>query len=335
MDTNVNTTLNAGVKRRAWMMTMAAAATVVQRPAFGQSGYPNKPLRLIIPFATAGAADLVGRLVADQLSRRLGQPITVENRTGAGGNIGAQAVAVAEPDGYTLLLGFDGTLTINPHLYSKTTFDTVRDFASVGKIGDVPLVIVANPQVPVRTMSELIALSKSSPGGLSYGTSGTGSTQHLMFELINQRTGAKFVHIPYKGAAQAMVDVLAGHIPLASAALASTVDMIKTGKLRALAMSSSERSKFLPDVPTLVESGYDLVITAWHAILVPAKTPRDIVDRLNAHLNAALTDPDVRARLGVLGSVAAPGTPASFDLQLRRDFERFRDVVKTANIAID
>lgn len=332
----MNTDRYAGIRRRAWMMAMAGVATGLQRPAFGQSGYPNKPLRLIIPFATAGAADLVGRLAADQLSRRLGQPVVVENRTGASGNIGTQMVATAEPDGYTLLLGFDGTLVINPHIFSKMPFDSVRDFSPVGKIGDVPLVVVANPQVPAKNMAELIALSKASASGLSYGTAGTGSTQHLMFELINQRTGSKFVHIPYKGAVPAMIDVLGGHIPLAGAALAGSIDHIKAGKLRPLAISGAQRSRFLPDVPTLIESGYnDMVITAWHGILVPAKTPRDIVEKISFHLNAALADPDVRARLDVIGSVAAPGSPESFGEQIKRDLARYTEVVRSAKISID
>lgn len=325
------------IGRRTCVLAFAAAAlTVTQGTAFAQADYPNRPIKFIVPFAAAGAADLVARLVAEQLGRRLGQTVVVENRTGASGNIGTQAVAAADPDGYTLLLGFDGTLVINPHISSKTPFDSVKDFAPVGKIGDVPIIVVTNPKVPAKTMGELIALSKSTPGGLPYGTAGTGSTQHLMFELVNQRTGSKFVHVPYKGAVPAMADVLGGHIPVAGAALAGSGDHIKAGRLRAIAISGAQRSKFLPEVPTLAESeSKDLVITAWHGVLVPAKTPRAIVDKLNLHLNAALADPEVRARLDAIGSVPSPGTPEMFGDQIKRDLVRLAEVVKRAKIAVE
>ncbi|HEY1287013.1 MAG TPA: tripartite tricarboxylate transporter substrate binding protein [Burkholderiales bacterium] len=305
-------------------------------PALSQGTYPAKPIRLVCPFAAGGAADLVARLVASQLSARLGQQMVVENRTGASGNIGTQQVALAEPDGYTLLLGFDGTLVINPYIFARMPFDPVRDFAPIGKIGDVPLLVVANPQVPARTLAELVALSKTREGGLPYGTAGTGSTQHIMFELLNQRTGARFVHIPYKGAAPAMVDALGGHLPLVGAALAGSLDYIRAGKLRALSISTAQRSKFLPEVPTLIESGMgDLVITAWHGLLAPAKTPRAVVDRLSRELNAALSEPAVVERLDAIGSIAAPGTPAQLAEQIRRDLERYGQVVKAAGIKVE
>jgi tripartite-type tricarboxylate transporter receptor subunit TctC len=305
-------------------------------PAISQTAYPGKPIRLIIPFAPGGAADLVGRLVGSQFSSRLGQQVVVENRTGASGNIGTQQVALAEPDGYTLLLGFDGTLVINPYIFSKLPFDPVNDFAPIGKIGDVPLLVLANPQVPAKTLAELIALSKTRDGGLPYGTAGTGSTQHILFELLKQRTGGNFVHVPYKGAAPAMVDVLGGHIPLVGAALAGSLDYIKGGKLRALAISTSQRSKYLPEVPTLIESGMgELVITAWHGILAPAKTPRAIVERLSAELNAALSEPAVIERLDAIGSIAAPGSPGRFAEQIKRDLDRYGQVVKAAGIKLE
>ena len=305
-------------------------------PAFSQAAYPAKPIRLVCPFAAGGAADLVARVVAQQLSTRLGQQVVVENRTGASGNIGTQQVALAEPDGYTLRLGFDGTLVINPHIFAKLPFDPVKDFAPVGKIGDVPLLVLANPQIPAKTLPELIAVSKSRDGGLPYGTAGTGSTQHIMFELLNQRTGGRFVHVPYKGAAPAMVDAVGGHLPLVGAALAGSLDYIRNGKLRAIAISTSQRSKFLPEVPTLMESGMkDLVITAWHGILVPAKTPKPVIDRLSAELNSALTEPGVAERLDAIGSIASPGTPAQLAEQIRRDLERYGQVVKAAGIKVE
>ncbi|MFM9886703.1 MAG: Bug family tripartite tricarboxylate transporter substrate binding protein [Burkholderiales bacterium] len=313
---------------------LALACAVGWRPAaLAQSGYPSKPIHFIVPFAAGGAADLVARQVGGQLSKRLGQQVVVENKTGASGNIGTHQVAIAEPDGYTLLLGFDGTLVINPHIFAKLPFDSINDFAPIGKIGDVPLLILANQQVPAKSIAELIALSKTSSGGLAYGTAGTGSTQHIMFELLRQRTESNFIHVPYKGAVPAMIDVLGGHIPLVGAALAGSLDYIKTGKLRPLAISTAQRSKHLPDVPTLMESGVgDLVITAWHGIVAPVKTPKSIIDRLTAELNAALAEPVVIERLDAIGSIAAPGSADQFAAQIKRDLARYGQIVKAAGI---
>jgi len=302
-------------------------------PAWSQSGYPSGPIRLIVPFAAGGSADSVARLVAEQLSLRLGQAVIVETRTGASGNIGTELVAKSEPDGRTLLLGFDGTLVINPFISTPIPFNSVTDFAPIGKIGDVPLLIIANPKVPAKTLAELIALSKTEPNGLAYGTAGVGSTQHLMMELLKQRTGANFVHVPYKGAAPAMVDVLGGQIPLVGAALAGSLAYIHAGQLRALSISSGKRSKDLPDVPTLSESGFDgLVITAWHGLLAPANTPRPIVDRINRELDALLTDAVVSERLNAIGSIPAPGTPEAFRDQIKNDLVRYAQLVKSIGI---
>jgi tripartite-type tricarboxylate transporter receptor subunit TctC len=301
-----------------------------------QPDYPSKTIHFICPFSAGGAADAVARLIAAQLAQRLGGQVVVENRTGANGNIGTQQVAQAEPDGHTLLLGFDGTLVINPHIYSKLPFDPVKDFAPVGKIGDVPLLVLANPKVPAKTLAELIAHSKTVTGGLGYGTAGTGSTQHIMFELLKQRVGAHFTHVPYKGAAPAMVDVIGGHIPLVGAALAGSLDYIRTGRLRAIAISTAQRSRYLPDVPTLIESGVpDLTITAWHSVMAPARTPKATIDRLSAALKAALSDPAVVERLDSVGSIAAPGSPENLAEQILRDLERYGRVVKAAGLRVE
>ena len=316
----------------ALLSTLACAAG----PAIGQTDYPRKPIRLIVPFAPAGVADLSARLAADQLSKRLGQTVVVENRAGAAGNIGTQSVAAAEPDGYTLVLGHDGPFTINPHIYARQGFDPLKDFVPIGKIGDVPILIVAHPSVQAKDLNSLVALTKSSASGLSYGSAGAGSTQHLMFELIGQRTGAKLNHVPYKGGAPALADVLGGHIPLAGVALASALDHVKAGRLKALAISSAQRSRLLPDVPTLPESGLQLVITSWDGLLAPARTPRAVVDRINSQLNAVLAEPEVRTQLEVLGMIAAPaGTPEAFGDLIARDLARNADVVKAAKITAD
>ena len=221
-------------------------------------------------------------------------------------------------------------------MYSRLPFDPVADFIPVGKIGDVPLLIIANPAVQARNIAELVALSKAQSSGLAYGTAGTGSTQHIMFELLKLRSGGNFVHAPYKGAAPAMVDVMGGHLPLVGAALAGSLDNIRAGKLRALAVSTETRLRHLPDIPTLSESGFsDLVITAWHGVMVPAKTPRTVVNRLNAELNAALRDPAVIERLDSLGSIAAPGTAEKFADIIKRDLARYAQVIKAAGLKAD
>ncbi len=320
-------------RRRGLQTLLALSLSLATGAAFAQAAYPNKPIRLVVPFATGGVTDTSGRLIAEHLSRRLGQQIIVDNKPGASGNIGTQMVATAEPDGYTLLLGFDGTLVINPHVFPKVGFDTLKDFAPIGKIGDAILILVSHPAVPAKTLKEVIALSKTQSGGLSYGTSGTGGTPHIAGELLKQRTGANLTHIPYKGGGQAMTDLLGGTIPLVYTAVAGAVSHVKAGKLHAVAVSSAQRAPSLPEVPTFIEAGVaDFDINSWVGLLAPAKTPRAIVDRLNTELNAVLNDPVVRERLVTLGITASPGGPERFGRDMARDLSRYAGVVKSANI---
>ena len=311
----------------AMMTTIGAAA---------QPAYPNKPIRLIVPFTTGGVTDTSARVVADYLGKRLGQQVVVDNRPGASGNIGTQQVATAEPDGYTLLLGFDGTMVINPHVFDKIPFNTVRDFAPVGKIGDAILILVANPSLPAKNLRDILALSKSQSGGLFYGTSGTGGTPHIAGELLKQRTGANLTHVPYKGGGQAIVDVLGGNIPLVYTAVAGAHQHVKSGKLIGVAVSSATRAASLPDVPTFIESGVpDFEINSWVGIFAPVKTPKAIVDKLNAELNAVLNDAEVRERLNTLGINATPGSADKFDAEVKRDLARYGTVVKAAGIKVE
>ena len=320
-------------RRRGLQTLLALSLSLATGAAFAQAAYPNKPIRLVVPFATGGVTDTSGRLIAEHLSRRLGQQIIVDNKPGASGNIGTQMVATAEPDGYTLLLGFDGTLVINPHVFPKVGFDTLKDFAPIGKIGDAILILVSHPAVPAKTLKEVIALSKTQSGGLSYGTSGTGGTPHIAGELLKQRTGDNLTHIPYKGGGQAMTDLLGGTIPLVYTAVAGAVSHVKAGKLHAVAVSSAQRAPSLPEVPTFIEAGVaDFDINSWVGLLAPAKTPRAIVDRLNSELNAVLNDPVVRERLVTLGITASPGGPERFGRDMARDLSRYAGVVKSANI---
>ncbi len=314
-------------------LCVAALCAVAVLPAFAQSAYPNKPIRLVVPFTPGGVTDTSGRLIAEQLSKRLGQQVIVDNKPGASGNIGTQQVAAAAPDGYTLVLGFDGTLVINPHVFDKVPFDAVKDFVPIGKIGDAVLILVAHPAVAAKTLQEVIALSKTQAGGLSYGTSGTGGTPHIAGEQLKLRTGANLVHVPYKGGGQALTDVLGGNIPLVYTAVAGAQGHVKAGKLRAIAVSSGQRSKSLPDVPTFIESGVaDFEVSSWVGLLAPAKTPKAIVDKLNAELNAVLNDPDVREKLNLMGITATPGTADKFGDDIKRDLTRYGPVVKAAGI---
>ena len=242
-------------------------------------------------------------------------------------------MAKAAPDGYTLVLGFDGTLVINPHVFDKAPFDTLKDLAPVGKIGDAVLILVAHPGVAAKTLPEVIALSKTQAGGLSYGTSGTGGTPHIAGEQLKLRTGANLIHVPYKGGGQAMIDVMGGNIPLVYTAVAGAQGHVKSGKLKAIAVSSAQRSKSLPDVPTFIESGVaDFEVSSWVGLLAPAKTPKAILDKLNAELNAVLNDPDVREKLNLMGITATPGTADKFGDEMKRDLARYGPVVKAAGI---
>jgi tripartite-type tricarboxylate transporter receptor subunit TctC len=311
----------------------ALAACLVSFGACAQGSYPDRPIRLVVPFAPGGVTDTSGRVIADALSKRLGQQVFVENRAGASGNIGTQAVATAKPDGYTLVLGFDGTLVINPHVFSSIPFDTQRDLAPVGKIGDADLIIVAHPSFPAKTLPALIEYSKKQPDGVSYGTSGIGGTPHIAGELLNQQTGAKLVHVPYKGGGQAMSDALGGQIPLVFTAVAGAQQHVKSGKLTAIAVSSAKRSSSLPEVPTFIESGVpDFVVSSWVGILAPAKTPQPVIERLNRELNAVLATPEMIEQLAKLGIAPTPGTPDAFAAQIRSDLAKYGKVVRTAGI---
>jgi len=310
-----------------------AAALLGPAPAWSQDAFPSKPIRLVVPFTPGGVTDTSGRVIAEFLGRRLGQQVVVDNKPGASGNIGTNLVATAPADGHTLLLGFDGTMVINPHVFAKVPFDTLKDFAPVGKIGDAVLILVAHPGVPARTLQEVIALSKNQRGGLSYGTSGIGGTPHIAGELLNQRTGANLQHVPYKGGGQALTDAIGGSIPLVYTAVAGAQGHVKTGKLKAIAVSSAVRTPSMPDVPTFIESGLaDFAVSSWVGLFAPAGTPRAVVQRLNAELNAVLADPAARERLAVLGIDPTPGTPEQYLDEVRRDLARYGQVVRSAGI---
>jgi tripartite-type tricarboxylate transporter receptor subunit TctC len=312
-------------------MTLRLVATLLFALSLtaARAEYPDRPIRLIVPFAPGGVTDTSGRVVADALGKRLGQPIVVENKAGASGNIGTQAVSQAAPDGYTLVLGFDGTLVINPHVFANFPIDVMKDLAPIGKIGDATLIVVAHPSFPPRTLPELIEYSKKQPAGVSYGSSGVGGTPHIVGELLAQRTGAKLVHVPYKGGGAAMQDALGGQIPLVFTAVAGAATHLKSGRLVPIAVSSRSRIAAFPDVPTFIEGGVaDFEANSWVAILAPPGTPKAIVEKLNRDLNATLVAPEVVEKLATLGITPTPGTPEALSQQMRTDLEKYGKVVK-------
>ena len=296
--------------------------------------WPAKPIRIIVPFSPGGVADNSARVIAEPLGVRLGQQVVVENRPGASGNIGTVAAAHAEPDGYTLLLGFDGTMVINPHVFPKIPFDTLQDFAPVTKLGDAALILVAHPSVPAKNLSQLLELAKSKT--FAYGTSGTGGTPHLAGELLKQRTGAQLEHIPYKGGGQAITDVVGGQIPLVFTAIATAQQYVRGGRLVGLAVPGAKRSSALPEVPTFQESGLEgFDVSSWTGIFAPARTPRRVIEKLSREIGAVLQTPWVRERYAVLGIEPVGNTPGEFAEQVRADLARWEKVVRAANVKLD
>src|SRR5437899_9926746 len=312
-----------------------AISTLISAQAHSQD-YPAKPIRIVVPFSPGGVADNSARVVADPLGARLGQQVLVENRPGASGNIGAQAVAQAAPDGYTLLLGFDGTMVINPHVFPKIAFATLKDFAPVTKLGDATLILVAHPSVPARNLAEFIAHARARPGSFAYGTSGTGGTPHLAGELLKLRTGIALEHVPYKGGGQAITDVVGGQIPLVFTAIATAQQYVRTNRLVGLGVPGAKRSSALPEVPTFQESGLaGFDVSSWVGIFAPAKTPQRIVDKLQRELQAALRTPFVRERYATLGIEPVGNAPREFFEQVRADLLRWAEVVKAANVKVE
>ena len=320
-------------------MTLRAAcatfAIACAAPA-GAQEYPVKPVRIVVPFSPGGVADNSARGVSDALSALLKQQVVIDNRPGASGNIGSQLVAQAAPDGYTLLLGFDGTMVINPHVFSKLPFDTLRDFAPVTKLGDAALILVSHPSLPARNLAQFVAFAKKTKTPFAYGTSGTGGTPHLAGELLKQRTGIALEHIAYKGGGQAIVDGISGQIPLVFTAVATAQQYVKAGRLVGLGVPGAKRTPALPDVPTFSESGQSgFDVTSWVGILAPAKTPRAIVERLQREIAAALKTQQVRDRYAALGIDPVGNTPEQFTEQIKADLARWEKVVRAANIRIE
>ena len=312
------------------------AALLLLNAAAHAQGYPSKPVRLIVPFAPGGTTDVLARLVAQKLTDSLGQQFIIENRPGAGGNIGTELAVKSPADGYTLVMSFDGTMAINPNTYAKMPFDPQRDLVAVANVAQVPLLIVVHPGVAAKTIPEFVALAKASPGRINYSSAGHGSTGHLTGELFRARAGIEIVHVSYKGGGQAVQDLLGGQIQMLVTALPTVEGHLKGGKLRALAFTSAKRVPGAPEVPTLAESGYPgMEVLSWYGILAPAGTPQEIVRRLNAEINRVLQMPEVRERLTALGTEPTGGSAEQFAQVIRADTARWAKVVSDAGIRIE
>jgi len=311
-----------------------AVVAALGAPAGAQS-WPSKQVNFIVPFSAGGTTDLFGRLLANHMQQKFGKPFIVENRAGAGGNLGAAAVAKAAPDGYTFLVGTVSTHAINPFLYSKLPYDTVKDFQPVSLIARLPNILVVHPSLPANNVAELIAHLKANPDKLSYGSSGAGTSIHLAAELFKIKTGTTMTHVPFRSSGDIMNNLTGGHINLAFDNITLAWPQVKAGRLRALAVSSTARSEIAPDVPTVAETipGFDA--TSWHGVFAPAGTPKPIVDAMAAEMKRILELPDVKEKLFELGAVASPMTPEDFAKFIDTERAKWAEVVKASGAKLD
>ena len=311
---------------------IAAVALLVCATAHAQS-YPAKPIHLIVPFPPGGGNDTVARAIAQQIGPDLGQPVVIDNKPGAGGAVGAELAAKAPPDGYTLFLAGVGSHVVNPNVHAQLAYDPVKDFAPVTLIASAPSVLVVNPSVPAHTVAELTAYARANPGKLNYASNGAGSAAQLAAAMYESMAGVKMVHVPYKGIAPAMTDLLSGEVQLMFGTVVALVPHIEAGKLRPLAVTSRKRSALLPNVPTMAESGLpDYEAGSWYGIMAPAGTSREIIERLHGAIVKALAQPEVAKRLSTEGAVVIGSTPAEFAAHLKRELARVGKVVRAAGI---
>jgi tripartite-type tricarboxylate transporter receptor subunit TctC len=312
---------------RSLVFAFAAALTFSPVPAQAQD-YPTKPITLVVPYAAGGGNDVMGRIVGEKMSKTLGQQIVIANRPGAGGALAKRQVANAAPDGYTLVIGGTGSLAVNPTLLPNVGYDVRKDFAPVGMIGSSAMIVLIHPSIAAKTIPEMIDLAKKQPGKFNYASAGVGSGIHLGAELFAHMAGIKLVHVPYKGTGPALTDLLGGHVSMYFSSLPSAIGLVKDGKVRALAVTGTERSKVFPDIPTVAETlpGFEAVLR--YGIVAPAGTPRPIVDKLNAALRRALGEPDTIARMARDGTDPSPGSPEDYGTVIDLEERKWSEVVK-------
>ncbi len=309
------------------LLTAAIALTTVA----AAQNYPTRPITLVVPFPPGGSTTIVARIVTERMADAIGQQFVVDNRGGAGGTLGTRQVAKSAPDGYTLALGYSGTLAIAPSLFPNLGYDVRADFAPIGRIGAAPSAVVVHPSFPARSVAELIAYAKANPGKVNYGSAGIGTVGHVAGEYFAIESGIKLVHIPYKGTGPAITDLLGGHIPLSFSPIPAVHESAKSGLLRMLAVTSAKRSTLLPDIPTVAESGvpgFDAVLR--YGLVAPAGTPRAIIERLNTALRMALESKEVRNRLAIEGAEPLPSTPEEYALDIDREETQWSTVIKTS-----
>jgi tripartite-type tricarboxylate transporter receptor subunit TctC len=319
--------------RRSISLALALALMLLGQ-AHAQTAWPAKPIRLIVGFAAGGSTDVTARIIAQALSERLGQPVVVENRGGAGGNIGADAVAKADPDGYTLLMATSSTFAANPNLYKTLPFDVQKDFAPITVTAFIPNLLVVNPSVPANNVADFIAYLKANPDKLNFASAGNGTSQHLSGELFNSLAGVRMTHVAYRGGAPAVSDLLGGQVQVIFAPLVEVIQQVRAEKLKALGITTAKRSPLLPEVPTILESlpGYEVAL--WNGLLAPAKTPLDIIDRINRATIEALRSPEVKAKLAEQGSEPVGNTPAEFKAFIESELVKWRRLVEISGATV-
>lgn len=323
-------------RRVAACAALAILATAVPLGALAQSSaYPDKPVKFLVPYPPGGGTDVIARIVQERFSALLGQQVLIENKGGAGGSLGSEIVARAASDGYTVLFTLSSH-TINPAIFPKLSFDTVKDFDPIGTVASLPQILVANPQVPANTVAELIALAKAKPGSLSYASVGNGSPGHLAGELLKLRTGTQMTHIPYRGGGPAVTDVIGGQVPLLWVSIPAAAQFVKAGKLKALGVSTLKRSAAFPDVPTMQEAGItDFEVDSWYAMFVPARTPKPVIERLNRVLNTIVAEPAIREKLLAQGAEGVGGTADALGKIVAAELPKWAKLARDANIKAD
>jgi tripartite-type tricarboxylate transporter receptor subunit TctC len=316
-----------------FLVNAAFAAAVLACSGVSAQTYPSKPIRIVTPYNPGGTADIMARIVAQKLTEAWGHPVVVENRAGASGMIGADAVAKAAPDGYTLLAAYVTEIAIVPSLYPKAPYDPVRDLAPVALTALTPMILVMTPSVPAKSVREFVALAKAKPGQYAYASAGSGSPAHLAGELLQRVAGIQLTHVPYKGGGQALTDTLAGHTALFFSSMPSAIPHIKAGRLRGIAISTAQRSSAAPDVPTVAESGgFEFDIGAWNGLFAPAGTPKAIIDKLNAEVSHSLTAPDVKERLASEGADTAAWSADQFRTFVNAEVAKYAKIIRDAGV---
>ena len=324
------------MKRLLFQTLLALGFAGALLPCAQAQGYPNKPIRLIVPFPPGGGNDVIGRIMAQKLTERFGQQVVVDNRAGANGIVGLQALMQAPPDGYTIGVAAAGPMAVNPSLYDKLPYDSLKDFAYITNMVIFPLILITHPSVPAKTTQELINLAKAKPKQIFFGTPGSGNSAHLAGELLNSMANIQTVHVPYKGQGPAMADLVAGQVQMMFASIPSVLSQVKSGQVNAIAMGSAKRVPSLPDIPTLSESGVPgFEAYSWVGILAPAKTPKDIVNKLNKEIVDILKQKDVAEKLNQQGALPVGDTPEQFSAYVKAEIDKWGAVVKSANIKAD